>query len=108
MTVRDTGFGIPPGQAQRIFEPFAQLADSRHASAGGVGLGLALVKRLTELHDGRVEVTSDGPGQGSCFTIHLPIRRPVSTVETVSGSATRLMVGPTGAQARIGGSVTTT
>ena len=88
VAVRDTGFGIPPAQAQRIFEPFAQLPNSRHASAGGVGLGLALVKRLTELHDGRVDVASDGPGQGSCFTIRLPIRRSVSTVETVSGSAT--------------------
>ena len=88
VAVRDTGSGIPPAQAQGIFEPFAQLPKSRHAWAGGVGLGLALVKRLTELHDGRVDVASDGPGQGSCFTIRLPIRRSVSTVETVSGSAT--------------------
>jgi signal transduction histidine kinase len=92
ISVRDTGFGIPAAQAQRIFEPFAQLADSRHASAGGVGLGLALVKRLTELHDGYVKVASDGEGQGSCFTIHLPIRRPVSALGTATGSATRLMV----------------
>jgi signal transduction histidine kinase len=84
VSVRDTGFGIPPAQAQRIFEPFAQLADSRHASAGGVGLGLALVKRLTELHDGHVNVASDGQGRGSCFTIQLPIRRSASALEQQS------------------------
>ena len=82
VAVRDTGFGIPPGQAKRIFEPFAQLPDSRHASAGGVGLGLALVKRLTELHDGRVNVASEGPGQGSCFTIRLPLHHALSILET--------------------------
>lgn len=81
VAVRDTGFGIPQAQAQRIFEPFAQLSNSRHASAGGVGLGLALVKRLTELHGGHVTVASDGPGQGSCFTIRLPIRRSVARRE---------------------------
>src|SRR5688572_30606308 len=59
VAVSDNGFGIPPAEAKRIFEPFAQLADSHHASAGGVGLGLALVKRLTELHDGNVKVDSD-------------------------------------------------
>ena len=84
VAVRDTGSGIPPAQAQRIFEPFAQLPNSRHASAGGVGLGLALVKRLTELHHGRVDVASDGPGHGSCFTIRLPIRQSLSAVETVT------------------------
>ena len=82
VAVRDTGVGIPPEQAKRIFEPFAQLPDSRHASAGGVGLGLALVKRLTELHGGQVKVASDGPGQGSCFTIRLPIRHALSISET--------------------------
>ena len=94
MAVRDTGFGIPPEQAQRIFEPFAQLPDSRHASAGGVGLGLALVKRLTELHGGRVKVASEGPGQGSCFTIHLPIHLPIrrSVWPGQAATGTALMV----------------
>ena len=82
VAVRDTGVGIPPAQAQKIFEPFAQLPDSRHASAGGVGLGLALVKRLTELHGGQIQVASDGPSQGSCFTIRLPIHRVPSISET--------------------------
>ena len=82
VTVRDTGFGIPSGQAKRIFEPFAQLPDSRHASAGGVGLGLALVKRLTELHGGQVAVASEGAGQGSCFTIRLPLHHALSILET--------------------------
>jgi signal transduction histidine kinase len=82
VTVRDTGVGIPSGQAKRIFEPFAQLPDSRHASAGGVGLGLALVKRLTELHGGQVAVASEGAGQGSCFTIRLPLHHALSILET--------------------------
>jgi signal transduction histidine kinase len=74
VAVRDTGVGIPSARAQSIFEPFTQLPESRNASAGGLGLGLALVKSLTELHGGLVRVVSNGPDQGSCFTVRLPVR----------------------------------
>jgi signal transduction histidine kinase len=74
ISVRDTGVGIPAERAQSIFEPFTQLRQSHDASAGGLGIGLALVRRLSELHGGAVKVISDGPNRGSCFIVRLPIR----------------------------------
>ena len=73
--VCDSGVGIPPDAADSVFRPFVQLHDAK-AAIGGLGLGLALVRSLTELHGGTVNVVSDGPGQGSCFTVRLPIRPP--------------------------------
>jgi CheY-like chemotaxis protein len=58
----------------RLFEPFAQADRSLARSKGGLGLGLALVRGLTELHGGRVAATSGGPGRGSEFTIELPLQ----------------------------------
>ena len=73
--VRDTGIGIHPAALDRIFDPFEQVgsdsADTR--SRGGLGIGLSLVRGLVELHGGRVEARSDGPGQGSEFVVHLPL-----------------------------------
>lgn len=70
ITVRDNGDGIPPDRVDAIFETFAQL---RPASGGpGLGLGLTLVRRLTELQGGSIHVFSEGPGRGSRFTIRLP------------------------------------
>lgn len=71
--VSDSGVGIPDDQTQQIFEPFLQLERSQHVSGGGLGLGLALVKKLTELLGGTVTVESGGAGAGSCFTIRLPL-----------------------------------
>jgi signal transduction histidine kinase len=71
VTVRDTGIGIPRAAVQQIFEPFMQLRGAQ-SSGGGLGLGLALVKRLTELHNGGVNVASAGEGAGSSFTVRLP------------------------------------
>jgi two-component system, sensor histidine kinase len=68
LRVRDTGVGIPPEVLPRIFEPFVQ-ADR---SAGGLGLGLTLVKRLVELHGGAVSASSAGRGRGSEFEVRLP------------------------------------
>lgn len=71
--VEDRGVGIPLDSQERIFEEFEQAHES---TGGGTGLGLALVKRIVELHGGRVELVS-APGQGSTFSIHLPSdRRP--------------------------------
>ena len=71
--VRDTGVGIPPDRAAQIFEPFSQLTDAGRTSIGGIGLGLALVKTLTEMHGGTVAVANNGEDKGSCFSIRLPI-----------------------------------
>ena len=71
--VRDDGSGIAPEMVDRVFEPFAQDARTIHRSRGGLGLGLALVKQLAELHDGTVSAASAGPGGGAVFTIRLPL-----------------------------------
>jgi signal transduction histidine kinase len=71
--VADTGIGIPQADLDRIFEPFAQLEPVRRKSIPGVGLGLALVKEITNTLGGEVEVTST-PGNGSRFIIRLPSR----------------------------------
>jgi PAS domain S-box-containing protein len=69
--VRDHGRGIAPEMLLKVFEPFVQEARST-GRGGGLGLGLTLVRRLVELHGGRVEATSAGPGQGSEFVVRLP------------------------------------
>ncbi|OAI46057.1 hypothetical protein AYO44_12045 [Planctomycetaceae bacterium SCGC AG-212-F19] len=73
VTVRDTGIGIPADMLPRIFEMFAQVDGALERSQGGLGIGLCLVKWLTEMHGGRVEAQSDGPGQGSAFIVRLPL-----------------------------------
>lgn len=70
--VRDTGIGIPSDQLTRVFEMFTQLDSSLERLVGGLGIGLALVKKLVELHNGTVEAQSAGIGQGSEFTVRLP------------------------------------
>jgi two-component system, chemotaxis family, CheB/CheR fusion protein len=71
--VRDTGIGIAADQLEHVFDMFAQVDASLERSSTGLGIGLTLVKTLTEMHDGTVEVRSDGLGQGSEFVVRLPI-----------------------------------
>jgi len=73
LEVADTGLGIDPDMLRRLFQPFAQAERSLSQSLGGMGLGLALVKGLVELHGGEVSAHSDGPDQGARFTIKLPL-----------------------------------
>ena len=70
--VRDTGVGVPAEMLPRLFELFTQVDRSLNRSQGGLGIGLALVRRLTEMHGGTVEATSEGPGKGSEFVVRLP------------------------------------
>jgi len=72
ISVRDTGTGIEPELLSRLFEPFVQGAHVAARAKGGLGLGLALVKGLAELHGGRAEAFSAGPGQGAEFVVTLP------------------------------------
>jgi signal transduction histidine kinase len=71
--VRDEGVGLPQDQLERIFDRFYQVDGSATRRFGGTGLGLAQVKEVVEAHGGAVWVESDGPGQGSTFTVYLPI-----------------------------------
>jgi two-component system CheB/CheR fusion protein len=87
LSVRDNGVGIPPDRLGRIFEPFAQAEGALTRRGGGLGLGLTVVRYVTQLHGGRVEARSRGRGEGSEFLVWLPTarrkakgaKRPVST-----------------------------
>jgi signal transduction histidine kinase/BarA-like signal transduction histidine kinase len=72
VTVRDNGMGMDPDLAARAFELFAQGERNADRTQGGLGIGLALVKHLVELHGGTVTAKSEGPGRGSEFAITLP------------------------------------
>jgi PAS domain S-box-containing protein len=71
--VRDNGTGIAPEVLPTLFEPFAQAKQTLARSEGGLGLGLALVKALVEMHGGSVIAASEGRGRGAAFTIRLPL-----------------------------------
>jgi signal transduction histidine kinase len=72
IAVADTGIGIAPEQLPHIFELFTQVHGGSERSHGGLGIGLALVRRLTEMHGGTVTAHSDGPGLGTEMTVRLP------------------------------------
>jgi CheY-like chemotaxis protein len=73
LTIRDTGIGIEATLLPRIFDVFVQGDRSLERTRGGLGLGLSVVKRLVEMHSGQVRANSGGPGQGSEFSIRLPV-----------------------------------
>jgi len=74
LRVRDNGWGIPQDLLPRLFERFYQIPGPGNQGTGGLGIGLALVKSLVELHGGSVAAFSDGPGTGSEFVVRLPAR----------------------------------
>jgi signal transduction histidine kinase len=74
VALADTGIGLAAADLPRVFDLFAQVPKSADRASGGLGIGLALVKRLVEMHGGAVAVASDGPGRGSTFTVTLPLR----------------------------------
>lgn len=100
LSVKDNGVGIRPELLARVFELFSQLDGSADRAQGGLGIGLALVRNLVEMHGGRVEVCSAGVvGQGSEFTLWLPLAgkeegesRPQDDVATVLRTRRRVLV----------------
>jgi CheY-like chemotaxis protein len=101
IVVEDSGVGVDPELLPHVFDLFIQADRSLERKQGGLGLGLALVRRLVEMHGGRVEAASEGPGLGSAFTIRLPSlaaegAEPVAAQEpaaaTPAGPARRILV----------------
>ncbi|HZT82323.1 MAG TPA: PAS domain S-box protein, partial [Gemmataceae bacterium] len=83
--VKDTGVGIPPAMLPQVFDLFTQVDRSLEKSQGGLGVGLAIVKRLVELHGGRVTAHSEGYGMGSEFVIRLPVVLSVAQEQHAEG-----------------------
>jgi signal transduction histidine kinase len=88
VVVADTGVGIPPDSLDRVFDPFAQAGHALDQAGGGLGLGLALVKGLTEMHGGTVTAFSEGEGRGSTFTLRLPVPPVRSNLSGERGTTT--------------------
>ncbi len=97
LTVRDTGAGIEPELAERLFQPFSQGDTGLVRGRGGLGLGLALSKALVALHEGKIELRSAGRGHGTEFIVTLPVcaQRPLAASEpkqAVPGGTRRVLV----------------
>ena len=79
LSVEDNGVGIAAENLTRVFDMFSQIDRSLEKSQGGLGIGLHIVRRLVELHDGRISVESGGHGAGSRFVVRLPVALPIGT-----------------------------
>lgn len=92
VVVEDSGLGIPPDMISRIFDMFTQVNQTLERAQGGLGIGLALVKHLVEMHGGSVHAHSEGAGRGSLFEVRLPLAEPVTVAMDLEtgGSATSL------------------
>ena len=99
LTVQDTGTGFQPELLPRLFQAFAQADATLDRSKGGLGLGLALVKGLVEMHGGSVHAASGGPGKGAAFTVMLPLDTTYTAVPPTPPQ--RSAPGGTGAPARL-------
>ncbi len=77
--VKDTGIGLSSQMLSKVFDMFSQVDPSLAGSHGGLGIGLTLARRLTEMHNGTVEAASPGPGKGSTFTVNLPYNEKART-----------------------------
>ncbi len=87
LQVADEGIGIDKAAFSRLFQPFSQGDPNLTRTNGGLGLGLALVKALVEMHQGTVEAYSDGPGKGARFTVRLPLLREATRKDVVKKTA---------------------
>lgn len=76
ISVTDDGIGIPEESVSRLFHLFSRLQATEDRTAGGLGIGLALVRTLVEMHGGEVSVASAGPDHGSSFTVRMPLAQP--------------------------------
>jgi PAS domain S-box-containing protein len=93
ISVNDTGMGIAADMLDRIFDTFVQVDQGHERSRAGLGIGLTLVKQVVELHGGRVEAHSAGPGQGSEFRVYLPLAREAAAAALPAPPAARTASG---------------
>jgi PAS domain S-box-containing protein len=103
VSLSDDGIGIPPEALPRIFDMFSQVDRSIERATGGLGIGLALVRGLVEMHGGSVTATSRGAGSGSTFTVRLPllVQQPAGTaLPDLGGRLAARPSAPTGRPAR--------
>jgi CheY-like chemotaxis protein/anti-sigma regulatory factor (Ser/Thr protein kinase) len=89
IVVSDSGKGIEPAFLPHVFAPFRQADASTTRDQGGLGLGLAIVRQLTELHGGSVKADSAGAGAGSTFTVSLPVHESIARPDPASGAEGR-------------------
>ncbi len=92
LSVKDDGIGLPSDMLDRIFDMFSQVEGSSQRSDGGLGIGLALVKGLVELHGGTIEAKSAGPAHGSVFTVRLPLAPTECTVAADTDKLSQPMI----------------
>ncbi len=86
LEVSDNGIGIPKDQQGKLFQMFTQLRHTADRTQGGLGIGLALVKNLAEMHEGTVRMASAGLNQGSTFTVELPLAEAAPALDTPAGA----------------------
>jgi PAS domain S-box-containing protein len=101
IVVEDSGVGVDPELLPHVFDLFIQADRSLERKQGGLGLGLTLVRRLVEMHGGRVEAASAGPGFGSAFTIRLPCLAAEEVVEAAPAAEPAEAARPAGPARRI-------
>jgi signal transduction histidine kinase len=86
VVVADTGIGIAPDFLPHIFDAYRQAESSANRSTRGLGLGLMIVRRIVEAHDGRIEAESDGLGRGTTFRLSLPVTRAATAPSDATAS----------------------
>ena len=93
LSVTDSGVGIPSDMLPRVFDLFVQGESAVDRPHGGLGIGLALARRLMDLHGGSIQASSDGPGRGSTFTVRMAVARdPSLDDDTADGTNRRTMI----------------
>ena len=88
VAVQDNGVGIPPQALERVFDMFSQVHSDEVRGTQGLGIGLSLVRSLVQMHNGTVRASSEGPGRGARFTVHLPLAEGSITPDVSAAPAT--------------------
>jgi CheY-like chemotaxis protein/two-component sensor histidine kinase len=101
LSVRDNGIGVRPEDLPNLFAMFSQVHGARDRAEGGLGIGLALARGLVDLHGGRIEARSEGPGRGSEFVVRLPCQERTTDVAALAEHAAGAGAIPSSARHRV-------